>query len=193
MYDYGIDFDVLRIYDGNSSKADLLAEISGGFHYNVKVSSTGPQMFITFDSNERGIWEGFYAAFNEDTLAPQDMIIKPCSQDNPCHEGEGQCFSHQQCSGTLKCGTNNCPTEKGYLPDHDCCYDYCEQWLDMKNGVIISPEYPIPYNNWEECIWTISAEENQTVLIHFLDFEVSSKSVLLKQFKHVEGKGEVLS
>ena len=46
LYDGGSTFDILRIYDGNSSEATLLAEVSGGFHRNVKVSSTGPQMFI---------------------------------------------------------------------------------------------------------------------------------------------------
>ena len=174
MGDHGVNFDVLKIYDGNSSEATLLAEVSGGYHYNVKVSSTGPQMFITFDSDELGNWIGFHATFKEDTSAVQHQKIKPCSQENPCQESEGQCYSNQQCSGTLKCGKDNCATESGYGPEHDCCYDYCEQWLDMKNGMITSPEYPNPYNNFEECIWTISAEVNQTVLFHFLDFEVSA-------------------
>ena len=167
-------YDALRIYDGNTSEAELLAEISDGYHYNVKVSSTGPQMFITFDSDEDGRWKGFHATFQEIAFAPQDQVSKPCSQDNPCHEGEGQCYSHKQCSGTLKCGKDNCPTKSGYGTEHDCCYDYCEQWLDMKNGIITSPEHPNPYNNNEECIWTIFAEENQTVLLHFLEFEVSA-------------------
>ena len=164
---------MLRIYDGNSAKATLLAEVSGGYHKYIKVSSTGPQMFITFDSDDSGNWMGFRSTFKEDTFAAQHQIIKPCSQENPCQESEGQCYSHKQCSGTLKCGRNNCPTELGYEPEHDCCYDYCGQWLDMKNGLITSPEYPNPYNNFEDCIWTISAEQNQTVLLHFLDFEVS--------------------
>ena len=68
-----------------------------------------------------------------------------------------------------------------YEPEHDCCYDYCGQWLDMKNGLITSPEYPNPYNNFEDCIWTISAEQNQTVLLHFLDFEVSPQVVPRQQ------------
>ena len=164
---------MLRIYDGNSTKATLLSEVTGGYHSNIKVSSTGPQMFITFDSDDYFRWVGFHATFKEDTFAAQHPIIKPCSQENPCQENEGQCYSHQQCSGTLKCGKNNCPTELGYEPEHDCCYDYCGQWLDMKKGTITSPEYPNPYNNDEACIWTISAEGNQTVLLHFLDFGVS--------------------
>ena len=171
-------YDTLRIYDGNSSESELLAEVSDGFHYNLKFASTGHQMFITFDSDEFNRWAGFHATFQEDTLpSSQHKVIKPCSQAIPCRAGVGQCYSHKQCAGTLKCGKNNCPTELGYDNEHDCCYDYCEQWLDMENGIITSPEYPNPYNNYEECIWTISAEENQTVLLQFLDFEVSAQSV----------------
>ena len=170
----GITFDALRIHDGNSSEATLLAEVSDGFHHNVKVSSTGSQMFISFDSDDIfGNWAGFHATFDEDSLTSQNKVVKPCSRDNPCHEGEGQCYSHQQCSGTLKCGKNNCQKESGYGPEHDCCYNYCEQWLDIEDGTITSPEYPNSYNNYEDCIWTISAEENQTVLIQFLRFSVS--------------------
>ena len=185
MNDGGSTFDILRIYDGNSSEAEFLAEVSGALHYDVKVSSTGPQMFITFDSDEFGIGPGFHATFNEITLDYQDAVIKPCSQDNPCQEGEGQCYSNKQCSSTLKCRKNNCPIELGYDNEHDCCYDYCKQWLDMKNGIITSPEYPNPYNNKEECIWTISAEENQTVLLHFLDFEVRASVVLQGQSRQI--------
>ena len=175
-------YDVLRIYDGNSSDALLLAEVSGGYHYNVKISSNGPQMFITFDSDEVNRWRGFYATFHEELNTTHDEVSKSCSQDNPCKEDEGQCYSNKQCDGTLKCGKSNCLTELGYQKDQDCCFDYCGQWLDVKNGLITSPEYPNLYNNNEECIWTISAEENQTVILQFVNFEVVlalSKDILM--------------
>ena len=174
MLAFGDYYDTLRIYNGNSSEAELLSEISDGYHFNVKVASTGPQMFITFDSDSDWRWVGFHATFQEITFVSQDQVTKPCSQYNPCHEDEGQCYSNKQCSGTLKCGKDNCPIVLGYGGEHDCCYDYCEQWLDMTNGIITSPEYPNSYNYFEECIWTIHAEENQTVVLHFLDFGVSA-------------------
>ena len=167
----GPTYDALRIYDGNSSEANLLAEVIA-FHYNVKVSSTGSQMFITFDSDKRSNWVGFHATFQEITVAPLNEAIKACSKDNPCHAGEGQCWYHKQCAGSLKCGYI-CPPVLGYPKPYYCCFDYCGLWLDMENGVITSPQYPDQYNNFEECIWTISAKENQTVLLHFLEFEVS--------------------
>ena len=147
-------------------------------------------MFITFDSDKRSNWVGFHATFQEITVAPLNEAIKACSKDNPCHAGEGQCWYHKQCAGSLKCGYI-CPPVSGYPKPYYCCFDYCGLWLDMENGVITSPQYPDPYNNFEECIWTISAKENQTVLLHFLEFEVSQfsfKSILfrIKQVTEVE-------
>ena len=165
-------YDALRIYDGNSSQAVLLAEVSGK-GVKCKILSTGPQMFITFDSDDHGKAMGFSAIFHASNFTQQNQIIKPCTKDNPCHADEGQCYSNEQCSGTLKCGKNNCPAASGYDPGDDCCYDYCAKWLNMTDRTITSPEYPNSYNFWEECIWTISAAENQTVLLQFIDFQVS--------------------
>ena len=45
-----------------------------------------------------------------------------CTADKPCGVGEGDCDSDDDCSGDLKCGTDNCGAgfdnlEKG----SDCC------------------------------------------------------------------------
>ena len=42
-----------------------------------------------------------------------------CTADKPCGVGEGDCDSDDQCSGDLKCGTDNCGTGFGDL--WDCC------------------------------------------------------------------------
>lgn len=184
MFEIGVNFDALRIYDGNSSESTLLAEVTGGPHSNIILSSTGSQMFITFNSDESGSSRGFHATFHEETIPSNDLVTKTCTQKNPCLEGEGQCYTNNQCYGTLKCGMNNCEAELGYSSHHDCCYDYCGQWLDMKSGTITSPEYPNPYNNHEECIWNIFAKENQTILLKFVDFGVSQSHANVNPFLH---------
>ena len=173
-------YDALRLYDGNSSNATLLAEISGGYHYNIKILSTGPQMFITFDSDDYADWSGFHATFQEESIIPPgNELIKPCSKDSPCHAFEGQCYHHKQCSGSLRCGKNNCQQfNPKYGPNNDCCYEYCDQWWDEDLGIISSPEYPSTYNPAEDCTWTITAGSNQTVLLEFLDFGVSMLPIL---------------
>ena len=44
-----------------------------------------------------------------------------CTTTNQCGIGEGDCDTDSQCSGSLKCGTDNCGSNfpKGF----DCCYN----------------------------------------------------------------------
>ena len=46
-----------------------------------------------------------------------------CTAANPCGQDEGDCDSHEECQGSLICGSVNCPTYLGFSPDTDCCYD----------------------------------------------------------------------
>merc|ERR1712110_779379 len=46
-----------------------------------------------------------------------------CSSSNQCGVGEGDCDYDIDCSGNLKCGTNNCDTSKGFGSGYDCCFD----------------------------------------------------------------------
>ena len=44
-----------------------------------------------------------------------------CSSSNQCGVDEGDCDSDADCSGILKCGSNNCGSNFHSLAD--CCYD----------------------------------------------------------------------
>merc|ERR1712190_506745 len=44
-----------------------------------------------------------------------------CSSSNQCGVGEGDCDNDSDCSGNLKCGTNNCDPSKGFGSGYDCC------------------------------------------------------------------------
>jgi len=46
-----------------------------------------------------------------------------CSASNQCDVGEGDCDSDNDCKGSLKCGTNNCPKGIKFNKYSDCCYD----------------------------------------------------------------------
>ena len=47
-----------------------------------------------------------------------------CTAANPCGPNQGDCDNDDECSGDLRCGTNNCLRDVGYLFDSgaDCCY-----------------------------------------------------------------------
>ena len=42
--------------------------------------------------------------------------------NNLCQEWEGDCDIDSHCSGSLKCGNNNCPAHFYWPSGHDCCY-----------------------------------------------------------------------
>ena len=57
------------------------------------------------------------------------MLFQPdkCTTSNQCGVDEGDCDSDEECTGTLKCGNNNCFTDEGPGSEissaADCCYD----------------------------------------------------------------------
>ena len=56
------DVDVIRIYDGTSAEAPLLAVVSGN-NFPVSFCSSGTALFITFDSDHQNQFQGFHANY----------------------------------------------------------------------------------------------------------------------------------
>ena len=50
-----------------------------------------------------------------------------CDPENPCEVGGGDCDRDSDCSGSLKCGNNNCRNDfsvdgSNWSSNADCCY-----------------------------------------------------------------------
>ena len=173
----------MKIYDGNIGKEPyLLTEVSGTFanHYTVfpsNVSSSSNKLLVTFISDEYYRGKGFKAKIHVEPLMNLELSADDCSIINPCIDKQGHCQSDDECQDYLKCGLNNCPAELGYHPKTRCCYDYCSQWLDMKNGVLTSPMFPNPYPP-TSCHTLITVGMTiagpRTITLEFLQFKVSS-------------------
>ena len=59
-----------------------------------------------------------------------------CTEENPCTEGDGDCDNHDQCSGSLVCGNDNC-VGYGFDGSDDCCTgkgraQKNKSWLGLK-------------------------------------------------------------
>ena len=63
--EYGNSF--LNIYDGGSTKDDLLTSIIGNYD-STQVNSTGSQLFIEFATNGNGVTKGFSASIKFGTF-----------------------------------------------------------------------------------------------------------------------------
>ena len=172
-----VDFTHLKIYDGNSTHNDVIAFVHHSqysYYLDVKsITSSSHQVFLTF-TVEAFVKTGFSAKILQTSNENLDPKAKFCTVTNPCKVNEGHCYHNQQCSKGLSCGHDNCPDHLGYANKTNCCYEHCQEWLDLENGILTSPNYPNSYPNNVECSWTITALHNQTVAIQFLDFEVNT-------------------
>ena len=130
---------------------------------------------------------GFFAKIHQTSTKNKDSLAIFCTFTNPCKANEGHCYHDQQCHKGLLCGHSNCPLALGYANDTNCCYEHCNDWLDLENGILTSPNYPYSYPIRTECAWTISApQHSQIVKVQFLDFEVRGilklKTILKKTY-----------
>ena len=180
----------MKAYDGNSSWHDLLAHVhyyqgSNGHTINTFTSS-GREMLVEFSSGIK-VDIGFLAKIHQTSTKNKDSLATFCTVTNPCRANEGHCYHDQQCHKGLLCGIRNCPLALGYDNDTNCCYEPCNDWLDLENGILTSPNYPYSYPIRTECAWTISApQHSQIVKVQFLDFEVRGilklKTILKKTY-----------
>ena len=160
--------DYVRIFDGNSySKSHLISQLTGT-SLPSDTSSVASKLLIVLDAAFNGIFKA-KIIFEE---AHTDNITNMCTVLNPCNINEGHCHYDGQCHGSLRCGHNNCPQNS----DHgkNCCYDYCEQFLDMENGRL-DYYFPFPnsYGDMQECSWSIQAPSNHIISLEFVKIDVS--------------------
>lgn len=134
-------------------------------------------MFVTFTSSTH-VGTGFLAKIHETLEKQKDPLATFCTVTNPCKADEGHCYHDQQCAKGLKCGQNNCPVNLGYANDTNCCYEHCNDWLNLANGTISSPNYPNTYPKNMECSWTIVAPENKIITFQVQDLEVNTKQMI---------------
>ena len=53
-------------------------------------------------------------------------------------------------------------------------HDLCQDWMDLINMRLSSPNYPKPYSPLEHCIWAIIAPEGHFVSLDFKEISVSN-------------------
>ena len=53
-------------------------------------------------------------------------------------------------------------------------HDPCQDWLDLANMKLTSPNYPKAYNPLENCTWTIKAPQGHYVTVDFIVIDVSN-------------------
>jgi hypothetical protein len=62
MIDTEVDVDMIKVYDGDSEEAPLIASLSGN-NFPISLNSSGPALFVTFKTNDQNQSDGFHASY----------------------------------------------------------------------------------------------------------------------------------
>ena len=154
------------LYDGNSSKANILLDSNQQIPENI--SSCGNEIYVSFYSSQWGGQNmGYRAKIHVTDDLGQPGTTDYCTSDCPCIADEGHCESNDQCMSGHYCGFNNCRPELGFANGTNCCYsatDYCSEFLSTDgNGTWI---LQTPVNNTNKyvvgltCTWYIDVVSN---------------------------------
>ena len=183
-------FDYLSAFDGKLfNYAAQIRGLTGNLtnHHPVLIKGSGQTMLVKFNSDSVLTGRGFKATIHYKPRGLGTWTF--CSSSNLCQIDEGNCghmFSYNpvfmlsgdySCSGGLKCGHDNCPTQLELSQWVDCCYQpkwrRCQDSLDLDKGILASPYHPNYYEPYQECSWLISVPANHTITLEFSTLSVS--------------------
>ena len=177
------DYDLLRIYEGNSTNANLLAELTG---YEIPANVTscrGNQMHVVFTSDGSETKSGYNAKIHtsESIHVAEPGASGYCTSNCPCGANEGHCQSHDQCVSGHFCLLDSSVTSLGFTNTTSCCQgvDYLDVscgYADVNNGLLLSPNYPNNYQNNIYCDHQLSTEPGKIITVEFESFSVSCVS-----------------
>uniref|UniRef100_A0A8C7XQX3 CUB and Sushi multiple domains 2 n=1 Tax=Oryzias sinensis TaxID=183150 RepID=A0A8C7XQX3_9TELE len=191
--------DVLKVFDGSSSKARLLGVFTGNEMLDTTLNSTSSSMWLEFISNADNTSKGFELHFTsfelvkcEDPGVPQFGYK---GEDKGHFAGSTVSYSCDQ-GYTLK-GPEVLTCLRGERRAWDnplpLCVAECGGTIkDEPSGRILSPGYPGPYEHNMHCVWTIEAASGSTISLHFLVFHTEEVHDLLRIWDGPQDGGVLL-
>ncbi|XP_036397589.1 CUB and sushi domain-containing protein 1-like [Megalops cyprinoides] len=191
------DFDILSVYDGLPSPANLRTRLTG-FQLPAPIVSSGPRLTLWFLSDYAVSGQGFRASY-------EALPTYTCGNPGPLQNGLqlGSSFSigdkvRYSCSvgytleghSVLSCQATSSGTAAWDFPLPYCrADDGCGGTLRGQSGVITSPNYPQDYNNNADCTWTILAEPGDTIALVFSQFQLEDDYDVL-EIRGTEGSSQ---
>ena len=166
----------LRLYEGEDTDGNLIAEFTGN-QIPANVSSCRNKMHVSFSANFwRGIGTDYYAKIH---VTDPVNYVQPgesgyCTLSCPCGANEGHCSSDDQCLSGHYCIPDSCHSNLGFANGTGCCQDFRCGYLDMENGILLSPDYPNAYPTNLQCSQLISVEPGKQITMQFDILDVST-------------------
>ncbi|XP_077993515.1 low-density lipoprotein receptor-related protein 12-like isoform X2 [Glandiceps talaboti] len=76
----------------------------------------------------------------------------------------------RKCDGIWDCADRS---------DEADCSEYCNHYLDAETGYFTSPNYPNQYASNSRCSWTIETDEESTIQLRNVDFQIHSTDYVI--------------
>ncbi|XP_063755390.1 CUB and sushi domain-containing protein 3 [Eleginops maclovinus] len=172
--------DVVEIYDGPTQQNTLLSSLSGSHSGESLPLSSGNQVTIKFTTVGPETAKGFHFVYQavprtsstQCSSVPEPRFGKRLGNDfavasmvqfecNPGYVLHG--------STAIRCESvpDNLAQWNDTLPT---CVVPCGGVLTYRRGTILSPGYPEPYDNNQNCVWKVSVPEGAGIQIQVVSF-----------------------
>uniref|UniRef100_A0A3B3ZK64 Uncharacterized protein n=2 Tax=Periophthalmus magnuspinnatus TaxID=409849 RepID=A0A3B3ZK64_9GOBI len=172
--------DVVEIYDGPTQQNTLLSSLSGSHSGESLPLSTGNQVTVKFTTVGPETAKGFHFVYQavprtsstQCSSVPEPRFGKRLGNDfavgslvqfecNPGYVLHG--------STAIRCESvpDNLAQWNDTLPT---CIVPCGGVLTARRGTILSPGYPEPYDNNQNCVWKVSVPEGAGIQIQVVSF-----------------------
>ncbi|XP_064839021.1 CUB and sushi domain-containing protein 3-like isoform X1 [Oncorhynchus masou masou] len=172
--------DVVDIYDGPTQQSPLLSSLSGSHSGESLPLSTVNQITIKFTTVGPETAKGFHFVYQavprtsatQCSSVPEPRFGKRIGNDfamgatvlfecNPGYILHGSTAIHcETVPDTLAQWNDSLPT----------CIVPCGGTLTARRGTILSPGYPEPYDNNQNCVWKVSVPEGAGIQIQVVSF-----------------------
>ncbi|CAL1547142.1 unnamed protein product [Lymnaea stagnalis] len=153
----GCPFDYLEVFDGNSSKSNMIGQYCEEVPENIV--SSGNALHVVFISDSSVNLRGFIASY----VAETQCRIKKCSH------------SCQVVSANPRVETCVCPLWTRIDPRNDSqCLEInsCNTTITTSSGYIVSPGYPQKYAANLTCSWYIQVSTASNITLSFSDLDM---------------------
>nr|XP_020453374.1 CUB and sushi domain-containing protein 3-like [Monopterus albus] len=172
--------DVAEIYDGPTQQNTLLSSLSGSHSGESLRLSSGNQITIKFTTVGPETAKGFH--FSQSTV-PRTNSTQRSSVPEPCFGKRlgndfavGSLVQFECNPGYVLHGSTAIRCES--VPDNlaqwndtlPTCIVPCGGVLTSRRGTILSPGYPEPYDNNQNCVWKVSVPEGAGIQIQVVSF-----------------------
>ncbi|XP_038827831.1 CUB and sushi domain-containing protein 3-like [Salvelinus namaycush] len=172
--------DVVDIYDGPTQQSPLLSSLSGSHSGESLPLSTGNQITIKFTTVGPETAKGFHFVYQavprtsatQCSSVPEPRFGKRIGNDfamgasvlfecNPGYVLHGStAIRCETVPDTLAQWNDSLPT----------CVVPCGGTLTARRGTILSPGYPEPYDNNQNCVWKVSVPEGAGIQVQVVSF-----------------------